>query len=202
MSAGTALYREPSYLPRFRRDEADITLWAEVLRRVDSQTTPARPGWLCCAAVAAGVPHQDGRPVYFLRSLRSGRVRSRRGRGRAPAPAYRAGDRDLPLRRRHDPPRQSRYGATHRARRGELDDRRRRYRAFRTDAARGARTRASPARNPDLGRAAQRSGAHGALVQSSAEDRIARNRTTRRLDAAAGGNRVRRACADADLLTD
>ena len=64
------------------------------------------------------------------------------GHRRAPAPAHRARDRDLPARRRDHPPRQPRHAAADPPGRGQLDDRGPRHRPFR---AHGAEARAAGA---------------------------------------------------------
>ena len=149
---------------------------------------------------AAARQAAHGRPVHLLRPYRPGRVPRRPGHRRAAASAYRARHRHLPVRRRDHAPRQPRHRCGDPPRRGQLDDRRPRHRAFRAHRARASRATASrstacsagwrcrqPTRRPTPAFAH-----HGSdelpLIERRGQDRARRR-----------GRALRRALAGADL---
>ena len=115
------------------------------------------------AAVGA-VAH--GRAVRVLRSFRADRVQVRQRPRRAAASAHRARHRHLSVRRRDHAPRQPRHRGADPARRGQLDDRRPRHRAFRAHRQRAPRQRRQPARPADVGGAAGGAGGDGAGLRA------------------------------------
>ena len=116
------------------------------------------------AAVGA-VAH--GRAVRVLRPFRPDRIQVRQRPRRAPASAHRARHRHLSVRRRDHAPRQPRHRGADPARRGQLDDRRPRHRAFRAHRTRAPRQGRQPARPADVGGAAGRAGGDGAGLRPS-----------------------------------
>ncbi len=123
-------------------------------RRTGHRGAPARSGRIRRAARAPFGSTPDDRPLHFFRSDGSRADAARPGHRRPPAPAHRAGDGDLPFRRRDGPPRQPRVAAGDPAGRRQLDAGRPRDRPLRADRRRGAPARRPPARHPVLGRAA------------------------------------------------
>ena len=103
---------------------------------------------------AASCRSAHGRSIHLLRSFRAGGVSRRPGHRRAAASSYRPRDRYISVRRRDHAPRQSRHQCGDPPRRGQLDERRPRHRAFRAHGSRSpARRRADPW-SAVLGRAA------------------------------------------------
>ena len=94
------------------------------------EAPPARPGRLHRRPRAAGDRQADGRPVRVPRSHGPG---EHRRDGRAAAPAHQPRDRDVPVPRRDPASRLPRHQAVDHARRDQLDERRARHRALRTD---------------------------------------------------------------------
>ena len=142
------------------------------------------------AARAAVDPVAHGRAVRVLRSFRADRVQVRQRPRRAPASAYRARHRHLPVRRRDHAPRQPRHRGADPARRGQLDDRRPRHRAFGAHRHRAPRQGRQPARLADVGRAAGGEGGDGAGFRASRGRRVSDGRGQRHLGARGGRRRL------------
>ncbi len=144
-------------------------------------------------------PH---RPVRVFRSHGAGHVRERRGHRRASASAHRAGHGDLSVRRRHRTSRHARFGADHPPGRRELDDRRPRHRAFRTQSGGRARGRAFSARHPDMDCAADVGRRSRAGLPSPPGEFAAADRKGWRPPSAHRGRSVRSAFAGRHVFED
>ena len=118
----------PLVLPRIARPDADRRRWRDRRCTPCPRTTPSRvPASRCGGRSRAACRMHDHRPVPAARPARPGRVRARRGQGRALAPAPRLRDRHLRARRRDRAPRLQRRRRRDRRGRHAVDDRRRRH---------------------------------------------------------------------------